>query len=163
MVNMMNKIKQKPAVGVFLGLLVLYAVLPYDTFLSPNGSVESTDFGVNEMGLILNRVENEEAHQRHIKEDSNRAEQFIGEMSKISKEVLTEKSHNGKSAMDIIATGPFGVASGFSDILSDVPVDESPNKEAKEVLENVKKSMGGVNTNMPTNIAIDQNRTDDER
>lgn len=159
-----DKLTSNVALGGLVVFGLLYIVLPYDTFYTPNGtlkaaesgkapySVDSTDIrtkyhAVNEMGMILNRVENEESHQRQIKEDSNRAEQFINTVSGMTKQVLTDKSHNGKSALDIMATGPLGAASGLSDILSGVPVGESPNQEAKEEFKrNTAKAFEGVDS-----------------
>lgn len=123
-------------IGVTGALALLYLTVPYDFFYSVKPK-EETDvvYAVNEMGMAIQRAESYEAHINQIKEDSNRAEQFIGYTAGMVKATLTEKSHNGKSAVDIMSSGPLDAVSGFSDILSGVPVGNSPNQESKAILE----------------------------
>lgn len=175
----MNSMANKTTTGFLLGGLcvfaLLYEFLPYDTFYSPHGTQKAAERGyapytsdskdiqtqlhaINEVGLVLHRVKNDENHQNQIKEDSNRAEQFINTVTGITKQALTEKNHNGLSAMDIIATGPIGVASGFSDILSGVPVGESPNKEAKQIYQNHNIQKIDLEPQMVDNIGNDSTK-----
>lgn len=124
--------------SVALGLTAIYFTVPYDFFykLTQTNKTPHT-YSVNEMGMAIQRVESSETYDRYIKEDSNRAEQFIAYNTGMVKSVLSEKRHNDKSALDIMASGPLDAASDFSDILSGVPVGNSPNKEAKVILEKV--------------------------
>ena len=155
----MNKyILNNMSMMIPLGLAALYFVIPYDFFYSySNHNVPDQAYEVNEMGMAIQRVESTEAYENEIKENSNRAEQFLGYTSGMVKSTLTEKNHNGKSAVDIMSSGPIDTVSGFSDVLSGVPVGNSPNKESKEILESTLQNLpqtkidnydNGINTEL---------------
>lgn len=128
--------------GISIVLASMYFVIPYDFFYSLSIRKKPAEvYAVNEMGMAIQRAESAESHAEEIKQDSNRAEQFIGYTSKMVKTTLTDKTHNGKSALDIMASGPIDSVSGFSDVLSGVPLGNSPNTEAKTILESTLKSI----------------------
>lgn len=149
---------------LFFILLGLYFLLPVDFFYSPKGyakdaenggdgySVNATDIrmkyhAVNEMGLIISKVEGFENSEQRIENQANRAEKFVNNLTANVKVAVTQK-HNGVSALDVVTSPPNVAMHKFSQALNG---GTSDNKVTQEFDKNLNKGWNNLNDLPPDN------------
>lgn len=120
--------------AALIPIFIAYFALPSNFFYTKYGTSKDTELGglgysadatdirkkyhaINEMGIILNKVDGYEFATRSRQADANRAEQFVNVLASNVKGSLNQKV-NGVSGIEVITSGPNEAAHKFSQALN---------------------------------------------